>query len=109
MDTLDPLPPGERYRTFDAFYRFYLAEHAHPVCRRLHVVGTGLAVLLLILAVALRNPWLVPGALLCGYGLAWIGHFGFQKNRPATFSYPWWSLAGDFRLLAETLSGRRAW
>ncbi|GAA0495611.1 DUF962 domain-containing protein [Pigmentiphaga sp. GD03639] len=100
---------ARRYRNFDEFYGFYLGEHAHPVSRRLHVAGTGLALLLVLLAAGLRQPWLLVAALACGYGLAWTGHFFFEKNRPATFTHPWWSLRGDFRLLAETLAGRRKW
>jgi len=110
MDSAHSRPPqGERYRSFDEFYRFYLREHTHPVSRRLHVTGTCLALLLLALAAVLRAPWLLLAAAVCGYGFAWAGHFFFERNRPATFTHPWWSLRGDFRLLAETLTGRRKW
>ena len=62
---------------------------------------------LLALAIAQGRPWLLLAALVCGYGFAWVGHFFFEKNRPATFKYPLWSLRGDFRLFFETVSGKR--
>ncbi|MBX6317552.1 DUF962 domain-containing protein [Pigmentiphaga sp.] len=102
-------PPRRRYHSFDEFYDFYLSEHAHPVSRRMHVAGTSAALALAVLGVALGRPWLFAAAVACGYGLAWAGHFFFEKNRPATFAHPWWSLKGDFRLWAETLTGRRRW
>ena len=53
-----------------------------------------------------RNPLYIPAALVLGYGPAWIGHFFFEKNRPATFTHPWWSLRGDFRMIRLMLSFR---
>ena len=100
---------AERYRSFAEFYPFYLTEHVNPVSRRLHVVGTGLVILVLLAAVLTLNPWLLLAAPLVGYGFAWVGHFVFEKNRPATFKYPLWSLMGDFRLFFETVSGKRRW
>lgn len=108
LPAMAKLPAGERYRTFHDFYPFYMTEHANPVSRRLHVVGTGLVILALI-AGALVNPWFFLVAPLVGYGFAWVGHFVFEKNRPATFKYPLFSLMGDFRLFFETVSGRRRW
>jgi hypothetical protein len=98
-----------RYQSFREFYPFYLTEHVNPVSRRLHVVGTGLVILMLIAAIVTRNGWLLLAAPLTGYGFAWVGHYLFEKNRPATFRYPLWSLMGDFRLFFETVSGRRRW
>ena len=79
----------QRYASFAEFYPFYLGEHAHPVCRRLHVVGSTL-VLAIIVAVITRivSPWALLALPLVGYGFAWIGHFYFEKNKPATFKYP---------------------
>ena len=95
------------FASFREFYPFYLSEHRHPVSRRLHFVGS-CGVLLLVAAAILRGqPILVLAALFCGYSFAWVGHFFFEKNRPATFKYPLWSLMGDFRLFFETVSGRR--
>jgi hypothetical protein len=97
---------GVRYRSFREFYPFYIHEHANPTSRRLHVIGTGLVILFLILGVV-ADAWFFLAAPLAGYGFAWLGHFLFEKNRPATFKYPLWSLMGDFRLFFETVSGRR--
>ena len=94
------------YKTFAEFYPFYLSEHRNAVCRRLHFVGT--ALLLMTVAVALltaRWPLLLLVPVL-GYGFAWIGHFYFEKNRPATFNHPIYSLVGDFVMFRDMLTGR---
>lgn len=96
-----------RYATFAEFYPFYLSEHRNVVSRRLHVVGTTLAALLLVAAVLTMQGWLVAVALVQGYAFAWVGHFFFEHNRPATFQYPLFSFMGDWRLWWETLSGQR--
>jgi hypothetical protein len=91
--------------TYAAFWLFYLREHSRPVTRRLHYTGTALTFLFLALALAKGGWWwaLVP---LAGYGFAWGAHFGVEKNRPATFTYPLWSLASDYRMFFLWLSGR---
>ncbi len=94
------------FRTFADFYPFYLSEHSHRTSRRLHFVGTSLAIALLTGALAVRWWWLVPVALVQGYAFAWVGHFFFEHNKPATFQYPWLSLRGDGRLWWEILTGR---
>ncbi len=99
--------PGERYASFEAFYPFYIHQHADRTCRRIHVVGTGLVIAAFAMFVATLNPWWLPAMPLVGYGFAWVGHAFFEKNRPATFQYPLWSLMGDFRLFFETVSGKR--
>ena len=99
---------GERYRSFGAFYPFYLSEHVNPTSRRLHVVGTGLVLAALAAAVAVDWRFLILAPVV-GYAFAWIGHFFFEKNRPATFRYPLYSLMGDFRLFFETVTGKRRW
>jgi len=106
MTMAAPQEREERYRSFAAFYPFYLTEHVHPVSRRLHVIGTSLVVVCLALGV-LRDWRFFPAAPVIGYGFAWVGHFVFEKNRPATFKYPLYSLMGDFRLWFETVTGRR--
>jgi hypothetical protein len=102
----DDAPAGERFTTFGAFYPFYLSEHQNSVSRRLHVIGTTLVIVALVLG-ALANSRFFIAAPLIGYGFAWVGHFFFEKNRPATFRYPLYSLMGDFRLWGEVVTGRR--
>ena len=93
------------FGSFDEFYPYYLGEHAHPVNRRLHFVGTTLVWGFLVAApiVDMRLLFALPFA---GYGFAWVGHFIVEKNRPATFRHPLWSLMGDFRMYADILAGR---
>ncbi len=99
-------PPTTRYSRFSEFYPFYLTEHRNRTCRRLHFTGSTLALVCLVTAIATRNAWwLLPG-LLCGYGFAWIGHFGFEKNRPASFRQPLFSFMGDWVMFKDILSGR---
>ncbi len=92
--------------SFAEFYPFYLGEHRHRTCRRLHFLGSTLALLCLGTLLVTGQPlWLLAG-LLCGYGFAWIGHFGFEKNKPASFRRPLWSFMGDWRMYWEIWSGR---
>lgn len=94
------------YRTFAEFYPFYLGEHANRTCRRLHFVGSAVALLLLIAAVVTRSWGLVVAAFVQGYAFAWVGHFFFEHNKPATFKYPWFSFLADWRMWREMLTGR---
>ena len=96
-----------RFASFREFYPFYLGEHAHRTSRRLHFIGSWGVLALVAVAIATGNAWWLLGALVCGYGFAWVGHSFFEKNRPATFKYPLWSLMGDWRMFFETVSGRR--
>lgn len=96
-----------RYRRFSDFYPFYLSEHENRTSRRLHVVGTSLVIASLLAGIFL-NAWFFALAPIVGYAFAWAGHFFFEKNRPATFKYPLFSLMGDFRMFFEIVSGRRA-
>ena len=97
----------QRYKTFADFYPFYLDEHKNQVSRRLHFVGTSIALVILVTAVVTQSWWLLVAALVQGYAFAWVGHFFFERNRPATFKYPAYSLMGDWRLWWEILSGKR--
>ena len=96
----------QSFNRFSEFYPFYLEEHSDPVCRRLHYVGSLLVVAVALYALLsghLVYLWLLP---VIGYGFAWIGHFLFEKNRPATFQHPLYSLMGDWVMLKDMLTGR---
>ncbi|MEO5565121.1 MAG: DUF962 domain-containing protein [Luteimonas sp.] len=95
-----------RFRTFDEFYPFYLGEHGNRTSRRLHFVGTSLSLVLVVAAVVSPLWWLIAVALVQGYAFAWVGHFFFEHNRPATFKYPGFSFMGDWRMWWEILSGK---
>jgi hypothetical protein len=92
------------FESFEAFWPYYVAQHRHPVCRALHVGGTAAAIGLV--AASPLVPPLLAAAPLVGYGCSWIGHFFFEKNRPAAFRNPWWSLLGDLRMLRLTVTGK---
>lgn len=96
----------EEFPDFASFYSYYLGEHSDPVCRRLHFVGTALVIITAALAVLLGRWWLLVLLPVFGYGFAWAGHFFFEKNRPATFRHPLYSLAGDFVMFRDMLFGR---
>jgi hypothetical protein len=100
---------AQRFASFDDFYPFYLREHSSRVSRRLHVIGTSLAILLAVVAIVMRDWKLLWGVPLAGYAFAWAGHFFFEKNRPATFRHPLYSLRGDFTMLRDVLTGRLRW
>jgi hypothetical protein len=106
MDSRVGAPKDSGFRSFAEFYPYYLGEHRHPVSRTLHYVGTWGAVLCLLSLVGTGDLWWLLGALFCGYSFAWIGHFFFEHNRPATFRHPLYSLAGDFRMWWELNLGR---
>ena len=85
-----------KYKTLSEFYPYYLTEHQDPISRALHFIGTGGFLFICIYAVLTQTWWLLLLAPICGYGFAWVGHFVFEKNKPATFVYPAFSLASDF-------------
>ena len=93
----------ENYKTFSEFYPFYLSQHSHPVCRKLHVAGS-IGVLALFITTLLTHKWkFLVGLPVVGYGFAWVGHFCFEKNKPATFQYPFYSLMADWVMLKDTI------
>ncbi len=95
----------DRIPDFEAFWPYYVGEHAKKLTRTLHFVGTTAAGVTLAAAIATRKPALVLGALVAGYGPAWVSHFFIEKNRPATFTYPLWSLLADFKMWGMTAAG----
>jgi hypothetical protein len=97
------------FSSFREFYPYYLGEHVHPTCRRLHFVGSCGVLACIAIAIARANPWWLLAALFCGYGFAWIGHFFFAHNRPATFRHHVYSLIGDWVMFADILRGRIRW
>lgn len=102
------MPPQEntRYTSLKAFYPFYLSEHRNPACRRLHFVGTGLVIVSFV-AFWFTFHWLYLAIIpVLGYGFAWVGHYFYEQNKPATFQYPLYSLASDFILFWHLLIGR---
>lgn len=95
---------GSRFQSFADFYPFYLAEHNNQTCRRLHFVGSSLALgCLLQLLITGNLMWLLAG-LVSGYAFAWVGHFFFEKNRPATFKHPVYSFMGDWVMYKDILT-----
>ena len=95
-----------RIQTLREFYPYYLSEHQNVTSRILHFIGTGLLFVILIVAIFLGNFSLLFAIPIVGYGFAWVGHFFFEKNKPATFKYPLYSLASDFILFFDLLRGR---
>lgn len=96
----------QKFNTFSEFYPYYLAEHENIICRRLHVVGSTLVIGVLVMAIVTQFwnlLWLLP---VIGYGFAWVGHFFFEKNKPATFKYPLYSLAGDWVMYWQVITGK---
>ena len=96
----------KQYTSFADFWQFYLREHSRPGTRALHYIGTSLVVALAIVASVTANWWLLAAMPVAGYLFAWIAHFAHEKNRPATFTYPLWSLGADFRMWWLWLTGR---
>lgn len=101
---------SQPYETFDEFYPYYLEEHSNRTNRRLHFIGSTAGASLFIYGVLSLNlatfGKCLLGALLIGYGMAWIGHFFFEHNKPATFQYPWMSYKGDWKMWWQMLTGK---
>lgn len=95
----------QRINSFKEFYPFYLAEHSDPVCRGLHYIGSMLVIAVLIYSVMTAQYSLLWALPVIGYGFAWVGHFFYEHNKPATFKYPFYSFASDWVMLAQFLTG----
>jgi len=106
MDLRAAAPKDSGFRSFAEFYPFYLSEHLHPVSRALHYTGTWGSILCLAALVASGDLGWLAGALLSGYSFAWLGHFLFEHNKPATFRFPFYSLASDFRMWWDLNTGK---
>ena len=100
---------NKKYKTFNEFYPFYLSQHQNKSCRRLHFIGSLAIILLCSYVVMTAHIKLLLFVPLLGYGFAWLGHFVFEKNRPATFTYPWYSLMGDWVMFKDMLIGKIKW
>ena len=100
------MEPPARYAHFADFYPFYLSEHTNRTCRRLHFIGSTGVIACVVVAIATANAWWLLAALFSGYGGAWIGHFFFEHNRPATFKYPIYSFIGDWVMYRDMWRGR---
>lgn len=94
------------FASFREFYPYYLGEHADVRCRRLHFAGSWVVLLVVAVAVVSGDAWWLVLAPVAGYGFAWVGHYVFEKNRPATFTHPLYSLMGDWRMFWDILRGR---
>jgi hypothetical protein len=106
MEEIMDTATERRYASYEEFYPFYLSQHADTTCRRLHYIGTSLVIALFLFAIANQQFMLLLALPLCGYFFAWVGHYGFEKNTPASFTYPRWSLLFDFHMFWDALIGR---
>ena len=97
---------SKHYQSFKTFYPFYLSQHKNTVCRRLHFIGSALILLILLSVVVSSQWWLLWLLPIVGYGFAWVGHFFFERNKPATFQYPFYSLLGDWVMFKDILIGK---
>lgn len=104
-DSANPAADKE-FHSFAEFYPFYLSEHANDISRRLHYIGSLLVLGVLAWTILTQNWLLLIVLPIAGYGFAWVGHFFFEKNRPATFKYPLYSFMGDWVMLRDALTGR---
>lgn len=99
---------AKHYDSLEAFYPYYLAEHSNRTCRRLHFIGSTLGIGLMLAGLLTQTWWLLGAALIQGYAWAWVGHFFFEHNKPATFQYPWLSFQGDWKMWWQMLTGKIA-
>lgn len=106
MNQSPTAPAALPFERFSDFYPYYLGEHSDRTCRRLHFIGSTLAILLVSAAIATQAWWLIVLAFVQGYGFAWVGHFYFEHNKPASFKQPWFSYLGDWKMWWQTLTGK---
>lgn len=94
---------ASRFNSFAEFYPFYLSQHQNKTCRRLHFVGSTLGLVGLGATIITGKKRYIAAGIVAGYGCAWVGHFFFEHNKPATFKYPLYSFMGDWLMYAQTL------
>ena len=104
MDTTETQAP--QHTSFAEFYPFYLSEHSNRTCRRMHFVGSTLSLMCLAMLAVTGKPQYFLYGLLCGYACAWVGHFFFEHNKPASFKQPFYSFISDWRMLSDVARGR---
>lgn len=97
---------SQQFNSFSEFYPFYLSEHSDRTCKLLHFIGTSIGLGFFVTAAATLNAWWVLAGFVTGYAFAWVGHFFFEKNRPATFKYPFYSFAGDWVMWKDIMIGK---
>jgi len=95
-----------QYGNFWEFYPFYLSEHQHPVNRRMHFLGISLGLIAIVYTIVSGDLWWLLAGLIAAYACAWLGHFLFEKNRPATFKYPLYSFMGDWVMYKDIWVGK---
>ncbi len=95
-----------RIQNYNEFWLFYLKEHSQVATRNFHYVGTTIGLFFFAAAIATLNPYFILGGFFSGYFFAWVSHFFIEKNRPATFQYPFWSFYSDFKMYFLFISGR---
>lgn len=98
-----------RHASFADFYPYYVSQHDDRRCRRAHFIGTSIAIAAMVRFLDSLNPWWLLAAAIGGYGGAWIGHFYYEKNKPATFDYPWYSFRADWLMYWHMLTGKLSW
>ena len=94
------------FTSFRQFYQFYLSEHSNPLNRRLHFAGSIIVLIIVLTAILSRNLTVFLLAPVFGYGIAWCGHFFVEKNKPATFKHPLWSLMSDWMMFKDIMTGK---
>lgn len=99
--------PSPRPTSFEQFWPFYLGEHSLPATRAMHFIGTSLSLVFGVgLTLFTGRPVFILAGLLNGYAWAWVSHFFIEKNKPASFKFPLWSFAADWKMWAMILTGK---